>query len=108
MNSGEGLLYSESRRTRETANGVRDGNPHPPTRDETKRNETKRNETNTEKQIQAIEFLHSMKLIHTDLKPENVLLNSWDDREVTLDSGDVIRVPVNPHIKGERREGNHV
>lgn len=51
---------------------------------------------------QAIEFLHSMKLIHTDLKPENVLLKSWDDREVTLDSGDVIRVPVNPHIKGER------
>lgn len=50
----------------------------------------------------AIEFLHSMKLIHTDLKPENVLLKSWQEREVTLDSGDVIRVPANPRIKGER------
>ena len=45
-----------------------------------------------------------MKLIHTDLKPENVLLKSWEDREVTLDSGDIIRVPVNPHIKGESRK----
>lgn len=43
-----------------------------------------------------------MKLIHTDLKPENVLLKSWQEREVTLDSGDVIRVPANPRIKGER------
>ena len=50
---------------------------------------------------QAIEFLHSMKLIHTDLKPENVLLKSWQEREVTLESGDVIRVPANPRIKGE-------
>eukprot|EP00903_Cladosiphon_okamuranus_P010660 g10078.t1 len=49
--------------------------------------------------LQAVEFLHSIKLIHTDLKPENVLLKSWDDMDVTLDSGDVIRVPVNPHIK---------
>lgn len=52
--------------------------------------------------LQAIEFLHSIKLIHTDLKPENVLLKSWEEREVTLDSGDVVRVPANPHIKGER------
>ncbi|CAN0451445.1 unnamed protein product, partial [Hapterophycus canaliculatus] len=51
----------------------------------------------------AIEFLHSIKLIHTDLKPENVLLKSWEEREVTLESGDVVRVPVNPHIKGEKR-----
>ncbi|CAN0163964.1 unnamed protein product [Ascophyllum nodosum] len=49
--------------------------------------------------LQAIEFLHSIKLIHTDLKPENVLLTSWDEREVKLDSGDVIRVPAAPHIK---------
>ena len=42
-----------------------------------------------------------MKLIHTDLKPENVLLKSWQEREVTLESGDVIRVPANPRIKGE-------
>ncbi|CAN0062290.1 unnamed protein product, partial [Ectocarpus fasciculatus] len=49
----------------------------------------------------AVEFLHSIKLIHTDLKPENVLLKSWEDRSVTLESGDVIRVPVNPRIKGE-------
>ncbi|CAN0415897.1 unnamed protein product, partial [Laminaria digitata] len=40
-----------------------------------------------------------MKLIHTDLKPENVLLKSWQEREVTLDNGDVIRVPANPRIK---------
>lgn len=51
--------------------------------------------------VQAIEFLHSIKLIHTDLKPENVLLTSWEDRDVKLESGDVIRVPANPHIKGE-------
>lgn len=51
---------------------------------------------------QAIEFLHSMKLIHTDLKPENVLLKSWEEREVTLESGDVMRVPVHPRIKGEQ------
>ncbi|CAM9613449.1 unnamed protein product [Scytosiphon promiscuus] len=49
--------------------------------------------------LQAIEFLHSIKLIHTDLKPENVLLKSGEEREVTLESGDVVRVPVNPHIK---------
>ncbi|CAN0289182.1 unnamed protein product [Ectocarpus sp. 12 AP-2014] len=49
--------------------------------------------------LQAVEFLHSIKLIHTDLKPENVLLKSWEDRSVTLESGDVIRVPVNPRIK---------
>ncbi|CAM9774353.1 unnamed protein product, partial [Ectocarpus sp. 13 AM-2016] len=42
----------------------------------------------------AVEFLHSIKLIHTDLKPENVLLKSWEDRSVTLESGDVIRVPI--------------
>lgn len=46
--------------------------------------------------------MHSIKLIHTDLKPENVLLKSREEREVTLESGDVVRVPVNPHIKGER------
>ena len=51
---------------------------------------------------QAIEFLHSIKLIHTDLKPENVLLTSWDEQEVKLDSGDVIRVPAAPPIKGDK------
>ncbi|CAN0457738.1 unnamed protein product, partial [Ectocarpus sp. 8 AP-2014] len=38
----------------------------------------------------AVEFLHSIKLIHTDLKPENVLLKSWEDRSVTLESGDPV------------------
>ena len=48
---------------------------------------------------QTIEFLHSIKLIRTDLKPENVLLTSWDEREVKLYSGDDIKVPAAPHIK---------
>lgn len=52
--------------------------------------------------LQAIDFLHSIKLIHTDLKPENVLLRSWEEREVKLDSGEIVRVPVDPRIKGER------
>ena len=50
----------------------------------------------------AIEFLYSIKLIHTDLKPENIVLTSCDKREVKLDSGDVIRVPAAPHIKGDQ------
>ncbi|CAM9536060.1 unnamed protein product [Discosporangium mesarthrocarpum] len=49
--------------------------------------------------LQAIEFLHSMKLIHTDLKPENVLLRSREDQTVVLSSGDSILVPVHPEIK---------
>ena len=51
---------------------------------------------------QTIEFLHSIKLIHTDLKRENVPLASWDERELKLDSSDVIRVPAAPHIKGNK------
>lgn len=51
--------------------------------------------------LKAIEFLHSIKLIHTDLKPENVLLRGWEERTVTLDSGETIRVPASPHIKGK-------
>ena len=51
---------------------------------------------------QTIEFLHSIKLIRTDLKPENVLLTSWDEREVKLYSGDDIKVPAAPHIKGDK------
>ena len=40
---------------------------------------------------QTIEFLHSIK--------QNVLLTSWDEREVKLYSGDDIKVPAAPHIK---------
>ncbi|CAM9771624.1 unnamed protein product, partial [Choristocarpus tenellus] len=47
----------------------------------------------------AIDFLHSMKLIHTDLKPENVLLRSRRDETVVLPSGDSILVPSVPEIK---------
>ena len=51
---------------------------------------------------QTIEFLHSVKLIQTDLKSENVLLTSWDEQEVKLYSGDDIKVPAAPHIKGDK------
>lgn len=50
--------------------------------------------------LQTLEFLHSFRLIHTDLKIENILL--MNDREVTYNGHDRShsqRVPESTHIK---------
>ncbi|CAN0385270.1 unnamed protein product, partial [Ectocarpus sp. 13 AM-2016] len=54
----------------------------------------------------AVEFLHSIKLIHTDLKPENVLLKSWEDRSVTLESGDHVLLSFIVAVTGGLRSYN--
>lgn len=55
--------------------------------------------------LHAIDFLHSLTLIHTDLKPENILLVNSDYETVTLPSSTIsdfaskLRVPVSTDIK---------
>ena len=54
--------------------------------------------------LEALDFLRSINLIHTDLKLENVLLRTSDLREETVycrAKGErvQIEVPVNPQVK---------
>ncbi|CAM9660658.1 unnamed protein product, partial [Chrysoparadoxa australica] len=49
--------------------------------------------------LQAMEFLHSIDLIHTDLKLENVLLVSGALAQLVLPDGATMKVPVTTRVK---------
>lgn len=53
----------------------------------------------TQQMLEAVEFLHDMKLIHTDLKPENVLVVSRERCVIENDHGARVSVPTSPQIK---------
>jgi hypothetical protein len=59
--------------------------------------------------LDAVHFLHSMDLIHTDLKPENVLSLSVDgEHTLENDHGDKVLVPASTRIKREERRSARV
>jgi serine/threonine protein kinase len=51
--------------------------------------------------LEALDFLQRMNLIHTDLKPENVLLTTNTFRAESK-NGKPYRIPINTSIKCER------
>ena len=56
----------------------------------------------TRQMLEALEFLHTMDLCHTDLKPENVLcLTVEGEHEADNDAGHRVLVPASPKVKSE-------
>jgi dual-specificity kinase len=54
----------------------------------------------TKQTLTAIAFIHNMKMAHTDIKPENILLlDDATTEEVDKKTGQKYLVPVNPSIK---------
>ncbi len=55
----------------------------------------------TKQMLEAVNFLHSMDLIHTDLKPENILCTSVaGEHTINNGYGSKICVPASTKIKG--------
>ena len=58
--------------------------------------------------VQALDYLHAHKIVHGDLKPENVLLAASGDVKLSDFGCSKVRVPCSDGLRTESSENYHV